>query len=265
MVNVSLVPEQQKKATTGEKIKSYLVGSVILAGSQLAGGGATHLIMNQTSKMDEFASSSEIKEAAEKIVKEQNLSDKIKMFFMTPENKEAILNKIGLPQKTGMPEFFDPIAQVVKGKNAFFLPQQNVILASEKKASHVFHELGHFMNRNNNKFLKYMQNSRTALMALPGLLIFSGFSKDKENGEKGFIKKNSGLIAGAGMGIICVEEAIASKKGIEMAKKFLPNANVGKLAKQYGLLGATYALMAVAVGIGTQKAVNYIDKKVHKK
>ena len=104
-----------------------------------------------------------------------------------------------------------------------------------------------------------------ALMTLSGLLLFSGFSKDKENGEKGFIKKNAGLIVGAGMGVICAEEAIASKNGLEMAKKFLPNANIGKLAKQYGWMGATYALTAVVMGIGTQKAVNYIDKKVHQK
>ncbi|MEI8377380.1 MAG: hypothetical protein WCF95_02470 [bacterium] len=265
MTDISVDKNQQNKSTTGQKIKAYVVGGCILSGAQLAGSGVSQLIMNKVSKTDEFAHSNEIKEAAEKIVKEQNLSDKIKMFFMTPENKEAILKEIGVPQKSGMPEFLDPIAQVVKGKNAFFLPQQNAILASEKKASHVFHELGHVMNRNNSNILKYMQSFRMALMALPSLLIFSGFSKDKENGEKGFVKKNAGLIAGAGMGVICAEEAMASKKGLEMAKKFLPNANLGKLAKQYGWMGATYALIAVAMGVGTQKAVNYIDNKVHKK
>lgn len=255
---------EQPKSTFMNKVKSYFVGECIYSGCFYSGAGASYLIMKKVSGMDEFAPLNDVKKAADNVLKENNLQDKVKLFFMNSENKEKILRDFNIIQNPKTPTILDPIAQVEKGQQAIFFPHANVILTSEKKASYVFHEIGHVINRNN-VFWKGLQNSRGLLKVIPACLIFTGFAKDKEDGQKGFFKKNAGLLAGAASGLVCLEEAVASKKGIAEAKKFLPNADIKKLTKSYALMGSTYALVALGVGFGLQTAVNYIDKKVHKK
>ena len=111
------------------------------------------------------------------------------------------------------------------GKNAYYSSKFNqIVLNTEKTTIAGFHELGHAMNNLKSFIPKYLQRFRHTGYVIAGLMeYFAIFSRTKPKGEKrnftDFIEDNCGKIAFLALLPTVIEEAIASIKGINIAKK----------------------------------------------
>lgn len=156
--------------------------------------------------------------------------------------------------------------QVKLGNNAFYAPVTNkVIMPAKDLALTTFHELGHAANANLSTAGKILQKCRpVSLLAVPIALIALFKTKKAPNQEaKGtldkstdFIKNNAGKLTFLTFIPILVEEAMASIKGVNFAKKVLDPSLVQKLAKANKLAYLTYlsvaALSAAGIALGVK-------------
>ena len=164
-------------------------------------------------------------------------------------------NKIGIP------------ASFAKGKNACFIPDTKTVLINTDKISIAgFHELGHAMNNLMSKYgLKFLQKMRGPGYAIAGLMeYFAIFSRTKPKGSpRGFtdvIEDNCGKIAFLAMLPIVAEEAIASCRGIKLAKKAgLAEPLVNNMKKLLGKALLTYGGRAVLGGLAVYASRKVMD------
>ena len=119
----------------------------------------------------------------------------------------------------------DSSNEYVKGTNACFIPKSKEILINTDKISIAgFHELGHAMNALKSKYgVKYLAKMRAPGYAIAGLMeYFAIFSRKKPKGAPrsitDIIEDNCGKIAFIAMLPIVAEEAIASIRGVKLAK-----------------------------------------------
>lgn len=144
-----------------------------------------------------------------------------------------------------------------RGTNACFIPiKKEVLINTDKISIAGFHELGHAMNNLMSKYgVKYLAKMRHAGYAIAGLMeYFAIFSRTKPKGEQrnltDFIEDNCGKIAFAAMLPVVAEEAIASYRGIKLAKNVGLESNALKsMKKLYGKALLTYAGRAVLGGL----------------
>ena len=160
------------------------------------------------------------------------------------------------------------VPQVYKsGKNAAFDPAVNkVIVNTDKISSAGFHELGHAMNALKSKYgVKYLAKLRAPGYAIAGLMeYFAIFSRTKPKGAprsfSDVIEDNCGKIAFLAMLPIVVEEAVASYRGIKLAKASGLSENLVKnLKKLYSKALLTYGGRAVLGGLAVYASRKIMD------
>ena len=202
--------------------------------------------------------------------------------FINQLKKEEINNKIyqssltkalhnsGLYEKGVriIPAQFSLVKDEYKaGTNACFVPKTNeVILNTDKISIAGFHELGHAMNNLMSKYgVKYLAKMRGLGYAIAGLMeYFAIFSRTKpkeaQRSITDIIEDNCGKIAFIAMLPIVAEEAIASKRGLKLAKENgLPEQLIKNMKKLYGKALLTYSGRAVLGGLAVYASRKIMD------
>lgn len=179
-------------------------------------------------------------------------------FFKSVENsglKEKGLSFINVfsPMQVGSDK---NLIEIFKGMNACYIPTEKQVLVNAEKASIAgFHELGHAMNHLKSPIGRFLQKLRKPGYAIAGLMgTLALFSRPKpkeaKRDFKDLILDNSGKIAFAALLPTVVEEAMASYKGIKLAKEAgLAKPLINNLKKFYGKALLSYAGYAVASGL----------------
>jgi hypothetical protein len=157
------------------------------------------------------------------------------------------------------------------GRNACYIPSAKQVLINTDKISCAgLHELGHAMNDLMSKYgVKYLAKMRGAGYAIAGLMeYFAIFSRTKPKGApRSFtdvIEDNCGKIAFLAMLPVVIEEAIASYRGIKLAKKAgLAEPLVKNMKKLLGKALLTYGGRAVLGGLAvyaSRKVMDYFTR-----
>ena len=153
------------------------------------------------------------------------------------------------------------------GMNACYVPTlKQVRLNADKATISGFHELGHAMNHLKSKTGKLLQMCRKPGYVIAGLMgTVALFSRRKPKESDGnlmdFIQNNCGKIAFIAMLPTVVEEAMASHKGVKLAKQAgLNDKLVKNLKKFYGKAWLSYAGYAVATGLSVFAASKITER-----
>lgn len=172
------------------------------------------------------------------------------------------VEKSGLSQK-GLELIHEanPATDIGKGLNACYIPATKQIkLNAEKATISGFHELGHACNHLDSKLGKFLQKLRKPGYAIAGLMgsiavLSRTKPKDEKRDIKDFVQDNCGKIAFIAMLPTVAEEALASYKGVKLAKESgLSEPLVKNLKKFYGKALLSYAGYAVLTGVATYVA-----------
>ena len=158
-----------------------------------------------------------------------------------------------------------------QGTNACFIPNTKQVLINTDKISIAgFHELGHALNALKSKFgVKYLAKMRAPGYAIAGIMeYFAIFSRTKPKGASrsitDIIEDNCGKIAFIAMLPVVAEEAIASIRGINLAKSVnMEKTLVNNLKKLYAKAFATYGGRAVLGGLAvyaSRKVMDYFTR-----
>ena len=161
----------------------------------------------------------------------------------------------------------NPATDVGKGLNAYYSPKtKQIVLNAEKATISGFHELGHAMNNLKSKAGNFLQKLRGPGYAIAGLMgtvaLFSrNKPKEAERDFKDIIQDNCGKIAFAAMLPTVAEEALASHKGIKLAKQAgLEEAAIKNLKKFYGKALLSYVGYAVVTGLSVFAASKIMER-----
>lgn len=165
-------------------------------------------------------------------------------------------------------EFFsDQTSSYARGTNAAFNSRTNQItINTEKAAIAGFHELGHALNRLKGSLLTKM-NSRLygvgyAIAGYMGYIALFSRSKPKD-APKTFedrIKDHCGKIAFVAMLPVIAEEALASRKGVKIAKDVGVNsAGISALENLYKKAFMTYAGRCILGGLAVGASSMIMD------
>ena len=157
------------------------------------------------------------------------------------------------------------------GRNACFIPNSKEVLINTDKISIAgFHELGHALNALKSKYgVKYLAKLRTPGYVIAGLMeYFAIFSRTKPKGAPrsltDVIEDNCGKIAFLAMLPVVAEEAIASIRGVKLAKKTgIEQPFINNMKKLYGKALATYGGRAVLGGLAvyaSRKVMDYFTR-----
>lgn len=208
------------------------------------------LVATMSSKVEEFTDPATVKKIANKMLKDSNLENVVEVAYIDDNNKGHYINRLGESVKN----LIDDVAQ---GRNAFYSDSAKLATAPASRPSPILHELGHAINANCSKFMKALQNTRGVAVAIPTVLaLLNGFFNNRADGEKSSIEKHAGIIGFGAFLPTIVEEAAASHKGIQAAKKVLGDAaKLGPLKKAYGLALGTYVLAGVGLGIASKQII----------
>ncbi len=157
----------------------------------------------------------------------------------------------------------------IKGQNAAYIhsPAGNVVYINTDKISCAgFHELGHAMNNLMSKYgVKYLQKARKPCYAIAALMeYFAIFSRTKPKGApRSFtdvIEDNCGKIAFFAMLPVVAEEAIASYRGYNLAKKAgLSKTLLKNVKKMQGTALSTYIAGAALGGLAVYTSRKIMD------
>ena len=225
--------------------------ALILQAIALFLGKASNWCSYKLQKGKEFASADKVKHIADKMVKDNKLNG-LNVEYVGAANKAALekAHEVGL-------------GEVARGENAFFSKAKNLAVAPESKPSLMLHELGHAVNATKGRFMKFLQNSRGYVTIVPtALLILSSLLPRKKENKPNFVERNAGLIGFAAFAPTIAEEAIASGRGINAARKVMGKAaNLAPLKRNYALALTTYILAGVGLGVAAKETIlrNKVD------
>ena len=157
------------------------------------------------------------------------------------------------------------------GTNACFIPKTKEVLINTDKISIAgFHELGHALNALKSKYgVKFLQKMRAPGYAIAGLMeYFAIFSRKRPKGApRSFtdvVEDNCGKIAFAAMLPVVAEEAIASYRGVKLARKSgVPEFLIKNMKKLYAKALMTYGGRAVLGGLAvfaSRKIMDYYTR-----
>ena len=137
---------------------------------------------------------------------------------------------------------------------------------TNKISSAGFHELGHALNALKSKWgIKYLAKLRAPGYAIAGLMeYFAIFSrskpKDAPRNLTDVIEDNCGEIAFIAMLPTVIEEAVASYRGIKLAKKSgVPKSLLNNMKKIYLKAHATYSGKAILGGLAVYASRKIMD------
>lgn len=152
------------------------------------------------------------------------------------------------------------------GLNACYIPDSKQVVLNSKLATVTgFHELGHAKNHLDSKLGNFLQKLRKPGYILASLMAFLAFEKREtpKEAEKTFkdrIIDNSGLIAFSAIMPTVIEEAMASYKGIKLAKDAgLGEAGLNNLKKVYGKALLSYGGYAVLTALSVFSVHKILD------
>lgn len=152
------------------------------------------------------------------------------------------------------------------GLNACYVPATKAImLNTDKAAISAFHEAGHALNNLQSKWGNILQKFRYPGYVIAGLMgtvaLFTRKKpKEDDNGIMDFVQNNCGKIAFAALLPTAAEEALASYKGIKLARAGgLGEAAIKNLKKFYGKALMSYVGYAVATGLSVGVASKIMD------
>ena len=152
------------------------------------------------------------------------------------------------------------------GKNACFDTNANqVILNTDKIAIAGYHELGHAMNHLKGGLPKLLSKARYAGFAIAGLMeYFAIFSRTKpKDAQKTLtdkIEDNCGKIAFCAMLPVVAEEAIASYRGVKLARASgVAEPLIINMKKLYAKALMTYGGRAVLGGLAVYASRKIMD------
>ena len=155
----------------------------------------------------------------------------------------------------------------ISGRNACYVPAtKQIILNTDKISIAGFHEVGHAMNHLTGKFGKVLQKLRAPGYALAGLmgtvaLFTRPKPKEAPKTTGDFVKDNCGKIAFLGWLPTVIEEAMASYKGVKLARKSgVAEPLIKNMKKLYAKAFLTYAGRATATGLAVGAASMIMDK-----
>lgn len=213
-------------------------------GINLASEGVSKALM----RGKEYTSPSNVQKVVDNMINNGKLKG-ITTLFINPQNVAYISKTTGIP--------IEQLMDVANGKNAFYMDSANLAVAPTSKPSLIQHELGHAINAKS-KFWKAMQNSRRYIPNIPAVLLLTSILAKKISGSKEdtFIDKHAGKLGFAAYLPTIIEEAMASIRGIQAAKKTLGgNAKLGPLRRNYFLAWLTYLLAGIGFGAATKISV----------
>ena len=156
--NQSVNYQSQKNENTVPKrsAKALIAGSLI-------GGIPSALVFKQM--MPDVDTFDNIKAAAERAIQDTGLSGKgVSLNVVNSQNSAQVAQELITANKKTpfikrLAKNFAKMFEV--GANAAFEPKSNRVYIGEKGLySSVFHEIGHAMNYNSSKFMKFMQKAR---------------------------------------------------------------------------------------------------------
>ncbi len=208
----------------------------------------------------------------------QNMTEKMlkgytrKISKLMPDNKD--LQNINLKTVYKfISKFYS--SMIRKGLNAFYLSKTNFAATARNKASLIFHEIGHASTANSSRLAKRLQGlvrrmPKLAMLPL-GLIAFCHTNiKSKPASEKSkftktmdFVKDNAGKIVTLSFLPLVAEEALASFKGVNYARKVLGNKQAAKIGLLYTLALSSYAGTALISGYAMKVASKVRDKIVY--
>lgn len=203
-------------------------------------------------------------ELASKGVKLKNVNEKSEIHSLYDFLPKTLKNLIS------------PIEAVKRGNNAFYLPENKMIMINfDKLGMSSFHEMGHAVNHNCSKFWKYLQKTRQPLLALAGIMSVTAlFKRPKAEGEQPknafdrattFIKNNVGKLVTLCFVPIIAEELKATQRGNKMAKAVMPKEMFAQVKKLNKLGAITYITSVLAIGIGAFATTKVRDAIAHPK
>ena len=235
--------------------------------------------------MPEFDTFENIRNVAQQAMKDTGLATKgIKIRSVNSQNINEITNELINAmgkQPFGKNTAINASKYFEYGANAAYVPNLKNIYISEKGCySSVFHEMGHAMNNQFSKIGNILQKGRLLVpynVPILGLGLFAAslLHKVKQETEgqpksgwektKDFVKNNVGKLTFLSFVPTLIEEAMASFKGINIAKKYLPKDQIVQLTKNYQKAFKTYGLVAVltsaGIGLGNLIAQAIQNKK----
>jgi hypothetical protein len=161
----------------------------------------------------------------------------------------------------------NPATDIGKGMNACFIPSTKQIKLNLEKASiSGFHELGHAMNSMKGGLGKVLQKLRGPGMWFSGVmasiaLLTRTKPKDEKRDLKDWLQDNCGKLAFIGMLPTVAEEALASYKGVKIAKlSGLAKPQIQNLKKFYGKAWLSYAGYALVAGVSAFLSGKIMEK-----
>ena len=196
----------------------------------------------------EYTDFANVDTVVKSMIKDGKLND-IKVRYINPSNIIQMSLELGIP--------VDQLREVANGQNAFFSSGHKAVVAPSSKPSLIQHELGHAINAKK-PIWRALQNSRRYLSAIPALLLGAEIlsKRIRKTDEPSVIEKNAGLLGFAAYLPTIVEEAAASIRGIQAAKKSLGgNVKLGALRRNYFLAWLTYLLAGIGFGAATKISV----------
>ena len=234
-INYNNTTIKNKQPSTGKKIGAVVAGLAINgAAKQGVGLVSEGVLLPNMQKIGKSLSEEEyaqIKDAIKNITTKANLAKNgVDIITVNSENakqieemvKDSLSKKMKFIPKEKFSISANILTDMVKdGKNAFFENGANKIFIGDSKelAASVFHEAGHAMNYNLNKFTKLLQNCRNLkLLAIPiALISLIHTDKTNENGEQSKLNKAGGFVKKHAAGLtllsflpMVAEEGLAS-------------------------------------------------------
>lgn len=204
----------------------------------------------------EFASESDVKKVANAMKSEKGLQADI--HYIDHSNKGFL--------KRMFPGLAKSLDTVASGGNAFYTHQGNFAVAPKSKPSLILHELGHATNFEKSKFFRGLQKLRVLGMYAPMAIAFlNDFSGKRKDGKQSFIEKYAGMIGFSAFLPTIIEEGAASWRGIQAAKKTLPNVKLGALKRNYFFAWMTYVLAGVGIGLASKLAITEVKQPKEKR
>lgn len=234
--------EQQNSDNTTKTI----IAAGLLQGLAMFLNKASKWCSNKLMQGKEFTTAENIKKVAESMVKDNKLN--VAVDYIDNNN---IKNYPAHLQNDLLP--------VAKGQNAFYADSLKLAVAPKSKPSLILHELGHAINANKGKILRFLQKSRIWAVSAPTALVMLNDSinnANPQNRKKNFIERNAGLLGFAAFLPTIIEEGLASIRGAKAAKTILgKTANLKPLKRNYFFAWMTYLISGIGLGVAAKQAV----------
>lgn len=249
----SYAPKQQQKEPQSKG--NPLLSAGILQGIAILLTKVSEWCGKKLMQGKEFTNADNVKVIADKMLSENNLQTKVAVEYIDKANAASVAAKY---RSKGV-DILGNLGPVARGENAFYTDTLKLAVAPKSKPSLILHELGHAITAHKGKFMKFLQNSRTAAAAIPTVLLMLDNASAKPNGEKSFFEKHAVKIGFCAFLPTIIEEGIASLRGInavKQVKQTLDNTiNLKPLKRNYAFAWLTYVIAGIGLGVAAKQSI----------